>query len=124
MKIFGINIETKADLRKEIEQLQRKVCDLNAALTYANNIACDYAAKLTSFEQEYPLTIGQTVYDIQLRNNKGRYTKTKASRQYSHINEVVVDKKNYFNLVGRYHSKDVFIDKVDAENYLDSVCVE
>lgn len=124
MKVFGINIETKAELRKEIERLQRKVCDLDAALTYANNTSIEYVTKLTSYEQEYPLTIGQTVYDIQLRNDKGRYTKTKASRQYSHINEVVVDKKNYFNLVGRYHSKDVFINKVDAEKYLDSVCIE
>ena len=73
-------------------------------------------------KEVFPLTIGQIVYDIALKDDKGRYTKTEPSSEHSIINEVVVDEKNYFSLVDRLKRSDVFIDRSDAEIYLDFVC--
>lgn len=79
---------------------------------------------LQFYQERYPFSIGDTVFDVQLRSSKGRFTKTKASREYSLINEVVVDKKNYFNLVDRYLAKDVFMTLSAAEEHLNEVCID
>ena len=80
--------------------------------------------EMDKFRAAYPFQIGQTVYDVQLRNEKGRYTKTNPVCEYSKVNEVVVDKKNYFNLVERMNAKDVFLTAEEAEARLHEVCVK
>ena len=82
------------------------------------------ARELDRMHELYPLSIGSIVYDLQLRGDNGRYTRTKASREHSLINEVVVDTKNYFKLVARMHAKDVFTSKKAAERELDKICVK
>ena len=94
MNIFGINFATKNELK----------------------------AELSSMKRDFPFALGQVVYDVQLKNEQGRFTKTKPSRDYSTISEVVVDTKNYFKLVERLDKKDVFVDYEDALIYLDLVC--
>ena len=101
MKILGINFTTKKELRQQNEELQ---------------------AELEEMHFDFPFAIGQVVYDIALRNNKGRYTKTHPSREHCLINEVVVDMHNYFTLARRYHTNDVFLSKESANKYLDDFC--
>jgi hypothetical protein len=101
MKILGINFTTKKELRQQNEVLQHA---------------------LDSIRFEFPFALDQVVYDISLRNNKGRYTKTHPSREHCLINEVTVDTHNYFTLVRRYQTNDVFLSKEDAEAYLDDFC--
>jgi hypothetical protein len=96
MNIFGINFITKKELKKE----------------------------LTQMKEVFPFSLGQTVYDVQLKNDKGRYTKTRPSREYSTISEVVVDTRNYFSLVERFKRNDVFTEYEDAVVYLDLVCTK
>lgn len=111
-------------LKNELNLIQQDLKDalkLKAEVIASNN---KLAAAVESFMETYPLTLGETVYDVQLRSSKGRYTRTKASREHSVINEVIVDKKNYFNLVDRYIAKDVFKTLADAENHLNTICVE
>ncbi len=79
---------------------------------------------INEYEVQYPFLMGQVVYDVQLRNNKGRFTTKNPSKEYSMINEVTVDKKNYFNLVDRYNNNDVFFTEEAAKEYIDTVCVE
>lgn len=111
--------------------LKQQVKELNDKLRYIEEV--DYQLQLQNQRMKeqlddmletYPFYIGQVVYDVQLRNNKGRFTKTKASREHSMINEVVVDTKNYFNLVNRYKNNDVFTELNLAETHLNAVCVE
>lgn len=101
MKIFGINFESKKRLKKQIatlmDELDRKI-------------------------EAFPFDIGQTVYDVALKNAQGRYTKTKPSREYSTITAVVVDEKNYFGLVKRLNRNDVFFSNEAAEAFLEHVC--
>ena len=106
---------TKKTLKEHIATLEAKL-----AAEYLRND--DLQAQLKEFAVKYPFDIGQTVYDLQLRNDKGRYTKKNPSREHSVVNEVVVDKKNYFNLVDRYADNDVFVTYEAAEKYLDEVC--
>ena len=122
---------TKKKQREEIARLQEQVKNRDEQIARAEHLYnklmefnLQTESKLADYMSKYPFEMGQVVYDLQLRSSKGRFTKTKAARAYSLINDVVVDTKNYFNLVNRYHSKDVFINRIDAEKYLDSVCVE
>ena len=115
---------TKKKLRNRIAELEAQIIDLtaiNGEMLEASEIVAD---KLIALRNQFPLTIGETVYDLQLRSSKGRFTKKNASKEHSVINEVVVDTKNYFNLVARYNSKDVFTDYTTAEEYMNAVCVE
>ena len=107
---------TKKALKAEIESLK----NLKNDVIKHNNKLADALEEMMA---KYPFELGQVVYDVQLRSEKGRFTKTKASREYSIINEVVVDKKNYFNLVDRLYNEDVFTALADAEAHLDKVCV-
>lgn len=96
MKIFGITIITKKELKEELAKLR----------------------------EQFPFDIGQIVYDIQLKNEKGKSTRVKPSRVHSFVSEVVVDTKNYFNLVKRFQQNDVFIDPKKAYAHLDCLCVD
>ena len=103
MKLFGINFTTKKELKKTVAEL---------------------AAELKTMKEAFPFTIGQTVYDVALKNTQGRYTTTKPSFEHSTISELVVTEKNYFKLVDRAKQSDIFFDKDEAEFYLKWVCTD
>lgn len=112
---------TKKSLKKQICELEEHISRLEYVLEEERR---KWQEELEYLKHDYPLSIGQVVYDVQLRNNKGRYTKTRGSKEHSTINEVIVTEKNYFNLVDRYYVKDVFLTRDAAINHLNSVCVE
>lgn len=107
MKIFGTNFTTKKDLKATVSELE---AELEACVD-----------ELDYMHHTFPFYIGQTVY-VALKNDKGRYTKTKPSFEHSTITEVVVDEKNYFNLVKRLRRNDVFFEFKNAEEHLKSIC--
>ena len=115
MKIFGITFETKRELRQQISELR----DL---LLECSDYVDDLEYELDCMQGTYPFDLGMTVYDIQLRGENGRYTKTKPSLAHSIINEVIVDEKNYFKLRKRMEKNDVFMLREKAEAYLEKVC--
>lgn len=115
---------TKKDLKKKICELESFIKEQYQQIESSNKKISELSSAVTEFEQTYPLDLGEVVYDVQLRNVNGRFTKTKPSREQSVINELEVTKKNYFNLVDRYNNKDVFLTRDDALRYLDSVCVD
>jgi hypothetical protein len=115
MKIFGINFETKKELRYRVSVLE---LDLDACEEELE--ACE--DELAYMQQKFPLDLCQVVYDVALKNAQGRYTKTKPSREHCTITEVEVNEKNYFGLVKRLKNCDVFLSQEDAESYLDHVC--
>ena len=115
---------TKKKLKKDLAHAEQQLQNCEKLYNEVLKECAVLSEALLAYEVKYPLELGQVVYDVQLRSSKGRFTKTKASREHSIINEVVVDKKNYFGLVDRIASKDVFTDRVKAEEHLESVCVE
>ena len=117
MKIFGINIETKKELRARIAELEAQNAQIRK---YNEDIADAYELMNTI----YPLDIGVTMYDVQLRGEDGKYTRNKASREYSLINEIIVTEANYFKLKKRLLKNDIFITLDEAKKYLDEVCVK
>ena len=108
MKIFGLSIITAAKYEKTIAKFKAIIADQEEALDAA-------------FEA-FPFVIDQVVYDITLKNAKGRYTKSNPSFEYSTINEIVVDERNYFSLVNRFRHNDVFYTREEAKEYLRSIC--
>lgn len=117
MKFLWFNVETKKELRARIAKLEAQNTQIRK---YNNDIADAYR----DMRSRFPFDIGQTVYDIQLRGENGRYTRTKASREHSLINEVVVTNKNYFKLKTRMLKHDVFLTFDHAKEHLDEVCVK
>ena len=108
MKIFGINFVTKKELKEQVFDLGLSVKELEG--------------ELAQMQERYPLDMGQVVYDVALKNAQGKYTKTKPSLAHCTITEVVVDEKNYFKLVKRMRSNDVFASEAAANKYLETIC--
>ena len=115
MKIFGFNFTTKKELKNTIVSLENLITDLEMDIK-------DCEMMINDMLEDFPFFIGQTVYDIALKNNKGRYARTNPSFEHSTITAVVVDEKNYFSLVSRYRRNDVFSNRVEAEEFLKSIC--
>lgn len=108
MKIFGINFTTKKELKEQI-------ADLNLDIEILSE-------ELDCMIEDFPFVMGEIVYDVALKNDKGRYTKTKPSLEHCTITPVAVTEKNYFSLVNRLRSKDVFFEEYEAKEYLESIC--
>ena len=124
MKIFGITIETKKELRACVAKLEAELktaCSINEQVIEYNE---EIGVALEEMKKTFPLTLGETLYDIQLRGEDGKYTKTKASKEHSIINEVIVDKKNYFKLMDRMEKLDVFKTYDEAVARVEDVCVK
>lgn len=117
MQIFGITVETKKELRARISELETQN---NQVRKYNNDIANEYK----KVRRDYPFDIGATMYDVQFRGEDGKYTRTKASREHSLINEVTVTEANYFNLKKSMLKNGVFFTLDQAKEYLDEVCVK
>lgn len=117
MKIFGIEFKTKKELKATVLQLETEALVMGTKYEVAR-------CELNAMKNDFPFMLGQIVYDVQLRNEKGRYAKKNVSLEHSLINEVVVDEKNYFGLVERYKRNDVFAVYENAREYLESVCVK
>ena len=99
MKIFGRTFVTKKELKRELAQLKIRIGVL---------------------EETFPLKIGQVIYDVQLRDDQGRYSREEtASQAHSTIIPIAVNRRNYFNLVERYSNKShLFTCRENAEKYL------
>lgn len=115
MNIFGLHITTKKAHLERIEKHDAEVQELK-------NEILELSDELFDMVEAYPFYIGQTVYDVALKNAKGRFTKTKPSREHCTITEVEVNEKNYFGLKKRLENNDVFYERDEAEEYLNSVC--
>ena len=103
MKIFRIPFTTKKELKKQVAELM---------------------SELDSKIEVFPFNLGQTVYDVQLRNEMGRYARKNASLEHSLINEVIVTEKNYFGLVERFKKQDVFTSRELAQIHLETICTK
>lgn len=115
MNIFGLNITTKKKYLAEQDRYADEIQMLK-------NEIVDLTEDLYDMVDAFPFYMGQTVYDVALKNAQGRYTKTKPSREHCTITEVEVNEKNYFGLKKRLMNNDVFYEREEAEEYLESVC--
>ena len=115
MKIFGKVFTTKRELINTIADQVLDIEMLEEELT-----ACE--DELDCVRKMFPFDLCQVVYDVALKNAKGRYTKTKPSFEHSTIAEVTVDETNYFSLVKRYNRKCVFFTRDEAEEHLNAIC--
>lgn len=115
MNIFGLNITTKKQRLEYLERHEAELQELREEIS-------DLEDALLNCYQAFPFFIGQTVYDVALKNAQGRYTKTKPSIEHCTITPVEVNEKNYFGLVKRLENNDVFYEHEDAEEYLKLVC--
>ena len=105
-------IETIIEDNKLLKKTQQEVTMYNEEL----------ADKLEELMKKYPINIGDTLYEVCLRNDKGRFTKTKPSKEHSFIEATVVDTKNYFKLAEKFNNEEIFTTEKAAKKHLDSLC--
>lgn len=109
---------TKKKHKLIVSQLEEKLecaTEINKSLISDN-------LDLTNTLKEFPFKLGATVYSVELRNEKGRFTKVNASREHSSITSVIVDKKNYFKLADKLAANELFLFEDAASDYLDDAC--
>ena len=114
MRIFGINFETKKELKKERDVLVDLLEEANADILDLEDAFEDLAA-------QFPFPLGYTVYEVQLKNKNGKFTTAKPSKERSVIIPTVVTEKDYFRLAKKYENG-VFLELDEAEAYLDEIC--
>lgn len=112
-----------ADEKEKASFYRRANEDLQTELYHVNKHADELNAVVTKYKVNYPFNVGDTVYQIQLRSKRGRFTKGKASRAHSTVVPVVVDKKNYFKLRDVF-GLEVFDSEDKANTCLDGLCEE
>lgn len=117
MKIFGFEFTTKRE--RELKQMFLETYNNWEA---AEEELIERTKEFYQLREMFPLDFGQVVYDVVLKDAKGRFTKTEPSLEYSTVNLIEVDEQNYFGLVERMKRNDVFVDPEAAEAYLKSVC--
>lgn len=122
MKIFGLHITTNKAYRNTIAELQATIADLQSTIVELQAKNREHEEVIEAAFDAFPLVLGQTVYDIALKDDNGRYTKVNPSLEHCVITPVEVTEKNYFGLVGRVRRDDVFFTKEDAAEYLKSIC--
>ena len=108
--------------KKRIEELEYKLDRTMQECDEIKHVLNDYLERYRELKDQFPLEMGLVVYDVALRNEKGRYTKKNPSREHCLITEDVVTAKNYFNMVERWQSGDVYTSKEAAEDYIKLVC--
>ena len=118
MNIFGLTIITKKKYNALLTDNENKKDTIEKLVNEIDTMS----KEISTWNSTYPFRIGQTVYDLQLRNEKGKFTKNNPSIEHSEINPVVVTTNNYFKLLARYEKKDVFQTQDEAYNYLVGVC--
>lgn len=101
MKPFNRFFTSKKQLLRTIDKLQAELAftkkTKDEVISYNNQIADAYE----DITKMFPLRLGEVVYEIQLRDSTGKYTKNKPNYGCSSIVEVVVTTKNYFKLVDK-----------------------
>ena len=122
MKIFGLTITTTKKFDATVETLNNTIEELQEENEDLGMSVKELEGELSMMQEKYPLDLGETVYDVALKNAQGKFTKTKPSLEHCTINEVVVDEKNYFKLVKRLANNDVFMSENAAKKYLASIC--
>lgn len=115
MNIFGLQITTK---KAHLDYIAKHDAETEALKEEIQELSDD----LYTIYEAFPFYLGQKVYEVALKNEQGRYTKTNPSLKYSLINEVVVDEKNYFKLVKRFNKDEVFYEIEEAKEFLKDIC--
>ena len=145
---------TKKKLRRELDRAHKEIVDMTEELYVAKEetIKADEAASyyarchsevlreldmvlcerknlgdaLAAKQEEFPFSVGATLYQVMLRSANGRFTKKKASRAHSTVVAIVVaivvDEKNYFK-IRKGLNTDYFMSERAANQKLDEVCV-
>lgn len=114
MKIFGINIQTKKELKQEIKRLKNDLIEAEAEIENCEEVL-DYIGS------RFPFDLDVELFEVQLKNKNGKFTTTRPSKEHSVIVPVVVTEKNYFRLVKKFMNG-VFFEKEEAEEYLADIC--
>ena len=124
MKIFGKTIMTRKRLKEDIAILEMQLERVRDASKDMRLRCTMLEADVDYMKSMFPFMLEDTVFEIQLKDSKGRFTKTKADRTQSGVIEIVADTKNYFKLVERYRAGNIFLSFEDASIKLDEICTK
>lgn len=113
---------TRKELKRKIQTLEEKLKEAELSIKLAEGCNKMLSDRLDGIIENFPFELNTTVYAIELRNEKGRFTKKNPSFEHSSIVNMTVDTKNYFKLVDRYKNNEVFLDEDIAQCRLEMLC--
>lgn len=82
----------------------------------------DTFAELEKSKKLFKVGVGETVYDITLKDKNGKFTLKRPCLETSTIKAVEVTEGNFFDIIRRIEKKDVFHDKERARKHLEKLC--
>lgn len=97
----------------------RTLTEINKTIVKYNEELADKVEELLNM---YPFNVDDVVYELILKNDKGRFTKKSPSIEHSAIVETTVTKRNYFTLMEKYKNCLAFTDENEATSYLNKIC--
>lgn len=82
----------------------------------------DTFAELEKSKKLFKVGVGETVYDITLKDKNGKFTLKSPCLETSTIKAVEVTEGNFFDIIRRIEKKDVFLDEGRARKHLEMLC--
>lgn len=82
----------------------------------------DTFAELEKSKKLFKVGVGETVYDITLKDKNGKFTLKRPCLETSTIKAVEVTEGNFFDIIRRIEKKDVFHDEGRARKHLEKLC--
>ncbi len=107
---------------KQVDTITLQLIMAKEAMKVYKKQVEDTFAELEKSKKLFKVGVGETVYDITLKDKNGKFTLKRPCLETSTIKAVEVTEGNFFDIIRRIEKKDVFHDKERARKHLEKLC--
>ena len=107
---------------KQVDRITLQLIAAKAAMKEYKKQVEDTFAELEKSKKLFKVGVGETVYDITLKDKNGKFTLKRPCLETSTIKAVEVTEGNFFDIIRRIEKKDVFHDEERARKHLEKLC--
>lgn len=107
---------------KQVDRITLQLIAAKEAMKEYKKQVEDTFAELEKSKKLFKVGVGETVYDITLKDKNGKFTLKRPCLETSTIKAVEVTEGNFFDIIRRIERKDVFHDAERARKYLEKLC--
>lgn len=114
--------EISIEMAKQVNRITLQLIAAKAAMKEYKKQVEDTFTELEKSKKLFKVGVGETVYDITLKDKNGKFTLKRPCLETSTIKAVEVTEGNFFDIIRRIEKKDVFHDKERAKKHLEKLC--
>lgn len=107
---------------KQVDRITLQLIAAKEAMKVYKKQVEDTFAELEKSKKLFKVGVGETVYDITLKDKNGKFTLKRPCLETSTIKAVEVTEGNFFDIIRRIERKDVFHDEERARKHLEKLC--